>query len=403
MTIEKINELKHEKKYPINYVNIYYQDEINTLRKGTKRVRTEEIEIKMEPNKILTKNIPDKNVIINYEYNELYFINGVYNKTIPNNIEKRFDLLVDVKEDKMIDSNKIIKYKNETWYYIDEDQRKNIINTIYDSKSEDIEYGDEYSEIENPMTISEINKLKKEKHYPINYINIYYENEINTGRENRRRTRTEKVEIKMDKKRTIKMGNDKEHIIIIDDYYELYYYDGKFREEKKLENDEKICNIFHEYEKNKFDRGDKVITRTIDNLYYIDDGKKVFYKKEDKEDSEYILYGAEENEIEKPMTIEKINELKNQKKYPINYKYIYYKKSLNAVKERKKITRTERIELKLEHKINKILDDNDKTIINVEEYDIEKKYINDELVETRDDIKLNLRNYTESNIDRIIE
>ena len=403
MTIEKINELKHKKEYPINYVNIYYQDEINTLRKEKKRVRTEEVEIKMEPNKILTKNIPDKNVIINYEYNELYFINGVYKKTIPNNIEKRYDLLVDVKEDKMIDLNKIIKYKNETWYYIDEFQQKNIIDTIYDSQSEEIEYGKEYSEIENPMTISEINELKKEKHYPINYVNIYYQDEINTGRENRRRTRTEKVEIKMDKKRTIKMGNDKEHVIIIDDYSELYYYDGEFREEKKLEHDEKICNIFHEYEKNKFDREDKVITRTIDNLYYIDDGKKVFYKKEEKEDSEHIYYGEEYCEIEVPMTIEKINELKHKKKYPINYVNIYYIKSLNAVKERKKITRIERVELKLEHKINKMLDDKDRAIINVEEYDIEKKYINGELVETRDDIKLNLIRKTESNIDRIIE
>ncbi len=405
MTIEKINELKHEKKYPINYVNIYYQDEINTLRKDKKRVRTEEVEIKMEPNKILTKNIPDKYVIIKYEYNELYYINGKFTKTIPNNIEKRYDLLVDVKEDKIIDLDKIIKYKNETWYYIDEDQQKNIIDTIYDQKSEKIEYGKEYSEIEKPLTISEINKLKKEKHYPINYVNIYYQNEINTGRENRRRTRTEKVEIKMDKIRTIKMGNDKEHVIIIDDYYELYYYDGKFSDtdKKKLEHDEKICNIIHEYENNKYDCVDKVISITIDNFYYIDEGKKVLYKKEKKEDSEDIEYGAEENEIEEPMTIEKINELKHEKKYPINYVNIFYQKSLNAVIERKKITRRERVELKLEHKINKMLDDKNKKIINVEEYDIEKKYINDELVETRDDIKLNLRKYTDSNIDRIIE
>jgi hypothetical protein len=253
------------------------------------------------------------------------------------------------------------------------------------------------------MTIEKINELKHKKEYPINYVNIYYQDEINTGRQNRRRTRTEKVEIKMDKKRAIKMGNDKEHVIIIDDYSELYYYDGKFREEKKLEHDEKICNIFHEYEKNKFDREDKVITRTIDNLYYIDDGKKVFYKKEEKEDYEKIYYGVEENEIEEPMTIEKINELKHEKKYPINYVNIYYKKSLNAVKERKKITRIERVELKLEHIINKMFDDNDRSKINVEEFDIEKKYINDELVETRDDIKLNLIRKTESNIDRIIE
>ena len=50
-----------------------------------------------------------------------------------------------------------------------------------------------------------------------------------------------------------------------------------------------------------------------------------------------------------------------------------------------------------------MLDNKDKTIINIEEYDLEKKYINDKLFETGDDIKLNLRKYTESNIDRIIE
>jgi len=405
MTIEKINELKHEKKYPINYVNIYYKEEINTLRKEKIRVRTEEVEIKMEPNKTLTKNIPDKYVIINYEYNELYFINGVYNKTIPNNIEKRYNLLVDVQEGKDFDSDKIIKYKNETWYYIDEDQQKNIIDTIYESKPEDIQYGEEYCEIEEPMTISEINRLKKEKHYPINYVNIYYQNEKNTGREQRKRTKTEKVEIKMDKNRTIKDGNDKEHVIIVDDYYEIYYYDGKKCSDKKeLEHNEKICNIIHETENNKFDDEDEVISITIDNLYYIDDGKKVFYKREVKEEPEDIRYGEEEYcEIEEPMTIDKINELKHEKKYPINYVNIYYRKSLNAVNERKQITKIERVELKLEHKINTIIDNNDRSTINIEEYDIEKKFINDELVESRDDVKLNLKRYTESNIDRIIE
>ena len=404
MTIEKINELKNEKKYPINYVVIYYKDEINTLRKEKKRIRTEAVEIKMKPNTVITKNIPEKYVIINYEYNELFFINGIHSKTVPNNLVKRYDVLVKEKEDKVIDNVNIIKTKIETYYYIDDDHQENIIDTKYTSNTVKIDYGEEYSEIEKPMTISKINELKKEKHYPINYVNIYYKDEINTDRDRRIRTRTEKVEIKMDKKRTIEMREDKEYLNIIDDYYELYYFDGKLRGEKKnLEHNEKLCKIIHEYNRDKYDTLDKVITITIDKMYYMDDNNKVLYKIEEQENYEEILYGDEENEIEEPMTIEKINELKNEKKYPINYVKVYYKKSLNTVKEKIIIYKREIIELKLEHKINKIVEEKNKKIINVEEYDIEKKYINGRLDETRDDIKINLKKYTESNIEKIIE
>lgn len=402
MTLEKINELKNKKKYPINYVNIYYKDEINTLRKKKTRIRTEKVEIKMEPNKVITKNIPEKYVLIKYEYNELIFINDVYSKTIPNNFVKRYDLLVKVTEDKHIDSDNIIKTKKEIWYYIDDVHQENIIDTIYHTNTEQIQYGDEYSEIEEPMTISKINELKKEKNYPINYVNIYYRNETNTGREKRKRTQTEKVEIKMDKKRSIEMGNDNQHVIIIDDYYELYYYNGVLRGNKKnLEHNEKKCKLIHEYEFNKYDTVDKVISITIDNIFYIDDGKKVLYRKEKKESEDDIIYeDVETIKIQEPMTIEKINKLKQEKRYPINYVKIYYKKSLNTVKEKIKITKTERVGLELEHKIIKTVDDNEKTMINVEEYDIEKIYIDGKNFDTR---KLNLRKYTESNIDRIIE
>ena len=404
MTIEKINELKHEKKYPINYVNIYYKDETNTSRKAKTKMRTETVEIMMEPNKIITKNIPEKYVIINYEYNELIYINGTYSKTIPNNFVKRYDLLVTTDEDKVIENGNIIKSKRETYYYIDEEHQENIIDKIYDTKIEKIQYGEEYSEIEEPMNISKINELKKEKHYPKNYENIYYRNETNTDRDNRIRTRTERVEIKMEKKRTIEMGGNKEYVNIIDDFYELYYFDGKLRGEKKnLEHNEHKCKLIHEYSYDKYDTLYQVVSITTDKMYYINDDKKVLYKIEKQEKREEILFGYEENKIEEPMTIEKINKLKQEKNYPINYVKVYYKKSLNASKEITRITRRERIELKLEHKINRTVEKKNKQIINVEEYDIEKKYINDRLVETRDDIKLNLRTYTESNIDQIIE
>lgn len=122
MTLEKINELKKEKIYPINYVNIYYKDELNTLRNERKKTKEENIEIKLEQNRYITKNIPDKYIIINYDYNELIYINGVYTRTIPNHNEKKFDLLVKAKEEdcfEKYDSNEVIKIKTEIWYYID--------------------------------------------------------------------------------------------------------------------------------------------------------------------------------------------------------------------------------------------------------------------------------------------
>lgn len=74
MTLEKINDLKNRKEYPINFVNIYYKDEINTIRKDKRRIRTENVEIKLEENRYVTKNIPEKYIIINNEYNALFFL-----------------------------------------------------------------------------------------------------------------------------------------------------------------------------------------------------------------------------------------------------------------------------------------------------------------------------------------
>ena len=382
MTLERINELKTEKIYPISYVNIYYRDELNTLRKERKKVRIENVEIKLEQNRYITKNIPDKYIIINYEYNELIFIDGVHTKTIPNHNEKRFDLLVKIKEEECferIDANEVIKMKTEIWYYIDEDNNEKIVDTQITQDKEEIKYGDEYFEIEAPMTIESINELKKEKKYPIHYTKVYYKKEINTERKEIKKVRTENVSIIMDHKTYNKKNIEEKYIIIYDVYKELFYINGTISKEIP-NNYEKRYNLLIREENNKREEKDHIVKTKTKIYYYVDENnKEIEVDKIFQEENEEIKYGKEYSEIENPMTLEKINQLKYEKKYPINYVNIYYQDELNTIRKGRKRIRTEKIEIKITNKKidSSIIDDYKKIII--KEYHTESIFINEKL------------------------
>lgn len=395
MTLEKINELKNRKEYPINFVNIYYRDEINTNRKNKKKIRTENVEIKMEENRYVIKNKPDKNLIINNEFKELIFINGEYTKTISNHNQKRYDLLIESNEEEFIEGEQIIKLKTVTWYYIDENNQKNIADTEVTQNTEVITYEEEYSEIKEPMTMEKIKQLKQEKKYPIYYEKIYYKKEKNTRRKKLTKKRTESIEIDMEHKRYNTVNKEDKYIIIHDIYNELIYINGTFSNKNSNENQtrkELLIKITNQKRDEK-DYIANVITKTY---YYIDDNhKEIEVDKDIKEVEEKIEYGYLYSEIESPMTLDKINQLKNEKKYPIMYKLIYYQNEINTNRKSRHRIRTENIEVILEHKKDTSPTD-DKRIINVEEYDIEKTFINGKISKTSG--KLNIKSYKESNI-----
>ena len=84
------------------------------------------------------------------------------------------------------------------------------------------------------------------------------------------------------------------------------------------------------------------------------DGKDIFDREEKEGDIQkvQIEHSDEYFNIEKPMTNEKIDELRKEKKYTITYKRIYYKKELNTQEQKEIPTRKiENVELKLENEI----------------------------------------------------
>lgn len=395
MTLEKINELKNRKEYPINFVNIYYRDEINTNRKNKKKIRTENVEIKMEENRYVIKNKPDKNLIINNEFNELIFINGEYTKTISNHNQKQYDLLIESNEEEFIEGEQIIKLKTVTWYYIDENNQKNIADTEVTQNTEVITYEEEYSEIKEPMTMEKIKQLKQEKKYPIYYEKIYYKKEKNTRRKKLTKKRTESIEIDMKHKRYNTVNKEDKYIIIHDIYDELIYINGTFSNKNSNENQTRK-ELLIKITTQKRDEKDYIANIITKTYYYIDDNhKEIEVDKDIKEVEEKIEYGYLYSEIESPMTLDKINQLKNEKKYPIMYKLIYYQNEINTNRKSRHRIRTENIEVILEHKKDTSPTD-DKRIINVEEYDIEKTFINGKISKTSG--KLNIKSYKESNI-----
>ena len=377
MTLEKINELKSRKEYPINFVYIYYKDEINTIRKDKKKIKTENVEIKMEENRYVIKNIPDKNLIINNEFNELIFINGEYTKTISNHSQKRYDLLFDSDEEEVIEREQIIKLKTVTWYYIDENNQKNIADTEVTQNTEDIIYEEEYSEIKEPMTLEKIKQLKEEKKYPIYYEKIYYKKEKNTRRKWTKK-RTENVAIEMGHKRYNTINKEDKYIIIHDIYNELIYINGTFSNEIPNENQNRK-ELLIKTTNQKRDEKNYIANIITKIYYYIDDNhKEIEVDKDVKEEKEDIEYGNEYSEIESPMTLDKINKLKNEKKYPINYEVIFYQDELNTVRKGRKKTRKEKVEIKMTHKTyNQISSDKKQIIIN-DDY-LELIYINEVL------------------------
>ena len=367
MTLEKINELKNRKEYPINFVNIYYQDEINTIRKSKKRTKLENVEIKIEENRFVTKNIPDKYLIINNEFNELIFINGEYSKTITNHNQKRYDILSKVEEEQVIDHETIIKIKTETFYYIDENNQKNIVDTQITQDTEMITYEEEYYEIKEPMTIEKINQLKKEKKYPINYVKIYYKKEKNTERK-WTNTRTENVEIKMENERYNTKNIEGKYIIIHDILHELIYINGTFSD--KISNENQIRKeLLIKYNEQKEDEKDHIHKIKTKIYYYLDDNhREIEVDKEIENEIENIEYGKEYFEIESPMSLDKINQLKNEKKYPINYVNVFYQDELNTVRKGRKMIKKEKVEIQMTHKSNYRITNDKKQIIRSDDY-----------------------------------
>lgn len=299
MTLDIINEMRANKKYPITYKRIYYQNEINTIRK--ERIETGKIEnIELKLNKFENKEINEDNKFITFktEFREYMSINGEDDKNykIIDNINTTYDLIIKSDIEETYENEMIIRQKYIYYYYFSKGQE------IFDHKEkkednpikEKIEYGDIYYEIKpisnyciNPykrvydnynyireespnkylkQKQIQIMKNKKEKEikedikkesinikqYPIIYDKIYFKNEINTKRKLKKEEKVEHIEIKLEHIIHKIESKDKKNTKIEEYDIEVMYINGKL--DSKNENNKmnyKETNIYKYEEKVK--------------------------------------------------------------------------------------------------------------------------------------------------------
>jgi len=305
---------------------------------------------------------------------------------------------IEAKEIKI--ENDIITKQNYLVYYIVGPHGKE----IYDHEekegkeyTEKIKY-DENFNIEKPMTQEKINKLRTEKKYPITYKQIYYKQEINTERKLKTIDRIENVEIRIENiYKTDKIFRNTKKIrkkIITN---ELIFINGKHKKTDNIITDYITYEIKCKDSEEEIIENGKIKRQNYKIYYYLDeDGKEIIdhKEKEGREIVENVYYSKEYYKIEPPMSLEKIDELRRENRYPITYIKTYYKDELNTKNKNTILTGKKEIEcIKLEHKKN-IHNTEDKSVNMVEEYDIENIYINDVYIKNTEK-KINYKIYPE--------
>ena len=116
-----------------------------------------------------TINKENKYLIIHDVYDEYIYINGSFSKEVSNENQTTKELLTKITNQKRDEKNYIANITTTIYYYIDDNHKEIEVDSDVEIEKEKIEYGNEYSEIESPMTLDKINKLKNEKKYSINY------------------------------------------------------------------------------------------------------------------------------------------------------------------------------------------------------------------------------------------
>ena len=344
MSLDKINQMRSQKNYPIIYNRIYYKDEKNTLRKNKVPTgKIEKVELKLE--KMDKKEISKDNKIITFitEFKEIMFINDEKYENNEDNIidiiTKTYELTIKSEEEETYVGDIVIKQKYKSFYYYSNEKE------IFDHKEKDDEpqkdlilYGEEYFEKEYYKKHNECINPKK----LINMNDQYYY---------------------------------KDHLMInkINDdcgCYDLNYELHRNQKNRTGLNGKKYNNL-HNYYLNEYP------TEYTPYIQMQAQIQKCHTKKEEEE--------------------EKNNSIKNDK-YPITYKRIYYHNEKNTKRKLKtKTGKVENVEIKLEHVSKHIILENEKNKnhTKIEEYDIEVMYINGKLDNKDEKNKIN---YKETNI-----
>ncbi len=187
MSLDKINQMRTQKNYPIIYKRIYYKNETNTKRElPVKTGKVENVELKLD--KLETKKISEDNKFITFktEFHEVMFINNEKKENndpnIIDTINKTYDLIIKSDEEETYQNKYFTKQKYKCYYYYPNGKE------ILDHKEKDdkpkiekIEYGKEYyekeyynkNEIKNNPKIGFDNYYLKQKNNYYHYYNEY--------------------------------------------------------------------------------------------------------------------------------------------------------------------------------------------------------------------------------------
>jgi hypothetical protein len=259
-------------------------------------------------------------------------------------------------------------------FYIDRDGKENIIDTqkIGDEEEEEIKTIEIY-ETEG-LTKEEINSMKSNKQYPIDYSRIYYKEEINT--KDKQKIRIDKTEYIIINLQHFSEVIKKNNSYILEDYdKEIYIINGQINNDERPKLDIKEYELKEKIENREMSKNNDKIQIQKYKVYYREEqnSNPRIYKEEPfggeyDEDIQYNYY--EKFEV---LSKEQIEEKRRNKSYPINYKIEYYKKELNTQDKNDILYKSENIEIRLVHSTDFITNNNTSFFV---EYDKELKIIN---------------------------
>lgn len=328
MTIDKINEMRNKKMYPINYNEVYYKVPLNTkLFDKILTGKIDNVELKMIPYEDKEINEEKKYIIFKTEYREFKYINDNEEKDYKIIDQKyiQYDLIIKEETKETYNNGYVSRQKYKIFCYFKDG--KEVVDheeKIGSPETDKIDYGKEYFKEEyiiNPIIYEKEMNLSKKKYFDpkkemIGINEIYNKN----------------------KYRDLEYDND-----YINDYNPEYYL-GKHKFTQNNLYHPKYQDINH-YQMQKQVQIDKTKNK----------------KKEDPKD-----------------------------KYPKIFRRVYYKDEINTARHLSiKTGKVENVEIKLEH-VNKTIENEEKTHKKIEDYDIEVTYIDGKSYKNEDN-KINYK------------
>ena len=224
------------------------------------------------------------------------------------------------------------------------------------------------------LTKEQINCMKSNKQYPIDYRRIYYKEEINTKDKKKiPMNKTEHVIINLEHLSDVIKRNNS---YILEEYdKEIYIINGQKNNDERPKLNLKEFELQDKEVKREMSKNNDKIQIQKYKIFYIKEqnGNDKIYKEEPigriyPEDIQYKYF--EEFEV---LSTKQIEEKRKSNSYPIRYRKLYYKEELNTKDKQTILYKTENTEINIVHCTDFIVKNSSSFYV---EYDKELKFIN---------------------------